>query len=111
MPSNPIGQVVIGFCVLVLGLMALVTVSCLIVGPRHWTRRTCAITARIAGLVLLLLTGVIAVEFANSAFIRGWAEEDGYLFLPVFFPMLPLLGEYLMLKAVLHWRLQPPPPR
>ena len=85
---------------------ALVAIVCLIAGPHHWTRRVCAIAAGCAVIMMLLLTALFIYDLAWIFLTTGWGEESEFAFLPVIFGILPLLGEFLALKAIYRWRLR-----
>jgi len=93
-------------CIGLLAFNVMVAVTCLIAGPSHWARRLCAITAQFSALLLLASAVWFVYCLVHIFSTTGWMPEDEFIFLPVFFPILPLLGEFLALLAIYRWRLR-----
>jgi hypothetical protein len=94
-------------CIGLLAFNLLVAVTCLIAGPRHWARRLCAITAQFSALLLFASAVWFIYSLVHIFSTTGWMPEDEFILLPVLFPILPLLGEFLALLVIYRWRLRP----
>ena len=89
------------------GLLAgnpLVSIICLIAGPRPWSRRLGEVFLWLNGLVLVC----VVVVLANFIFITGLRDEGGFGFGLTLMLAAPLLVEFLILLAIRRTRLRDP---
>ena len=94
--SQSLGDVWVAVYVGLFAFNALVAIICLIAGPHIWARRFCAITSQVN---LILIFGAMAVGKS------GMLDQIDLGFDQFLWLFLPVLGEFLALRAISRWRL------
>ncbi|MDR3458075.1 MAG: hypothetical protein P4N60_11555 [Verrucomicrobiae bacterium] len=84
---------------------ALVVVTCLIAGPRLWSRRLCLIFIWINTLIVLTVTADLICVLIGIVF-HGYREETTFASGIILFPLLPLALEMIVFVAIYQWRLR-----
>ena len=82
-----------------------VSLICLIAGPRSWSRKLCRLCLWTTGIFLVAVAGFLA-ELAVSTGLR---DEGGFGFGLVVMGCIPVVIEFIALLAIQRVRLRPTP--